>query len=113
MAVSKTIQREKESTMSDITKGQKVKIAIGTRVGLKTGEYHESGPLEGYEKTEWLRWDENAQDVVLTVTDVGSAHATMNGGGRDYTLVDECGERVTVRTSFQNPASSVFLPVLS
>lgn len=63
---------------------------------------------------EWDRipYAEDISDVPFTVERIGVSHATMNGGGRDYMLVEYADGypmwNVRVRTTFANPESAVF-----
>lgn len=49
------------------------------------------------------------EDIEMTIDRIGGAHATMNGGGRDY--FGHCphtGYEMLVRTTFARPESETF-----
>lgn len=100
---------QKGNIMTAIAKGTRVHLTAGTKFRMDTGEIHADGPLQGLRRFESMVMDASvSRDVELTVTFVGCSHATMNDGGRDYTLVDENGVDIMVRTTLRRSESATF-----
>ena len=72
--------------------------------------YPEPG-LRLIRQDDWVVIDDSCVDIEFTVVCVGCSHATMNGGGHDYTLADDLGVKATVRTTFQRPAAATFIAI--
>ena len=86
-----------------LAQGDRVYLTEGARVGVETGERFEWGGrvLDWHVVGEGLHPDPLV-DVIWTIEIIGTSHATMNGGGRDYQLRDsDTGIGATVRTTFQ------------
>ena len=93
-------------------RGNKVRIVVGTQVRVWDGQsYHDEGILKGFPYYTHEVIDEDASRIVLTIASIGPGHATMNGGGHDFDLVDEFGNHVSVRSTFTKPETSIFVRV--
>jgi hypothetical protein len=98
--------------MTALANGTKVTIIEGTTILVDSGETHESGPLAGFRKfdrSEIGRPYHRTAETEFTVRWVGCSHATMNGGGRDYGLLDGNGVECQVRTTLARPESATFI----
>lgn len=93
-------------------KGTKVRLTKGTRVGLDSGEKFEWGGT----KYDWMivgEFAEGLEDVVWQIESKTGPHATMNGGGFDYRLIEVIsgfgyGVEAIVRTSFSRNERATF-----
>lgn len=95
--------------MTALATGTKVTLTEGTTILIDSGEKHEDGPLAGYTKFDRAEIDADNTEVEFTISFVGCSHATMNGGGRDYGLLDCNGVQCKVRTTFARPESATFI----
>lgn len=84
-------------------------INVGDYVSLTPGTIA-FVKYEGESRYERAIVNEDWEGVVIRCTSVGCSHATMNGGGHDYSFDDPwSGTKTRVRTTFQRPAEQTFV----